>query len=85
MTQLDTGSLYSWIETSWGVRIAQGEEFIEAATATAELASQLHIEPGDPVLRAKRTSSTVEGNVAEYVILHYRADRYRFRVRLVRP
>jgi GntR family transcriptional regulator len=78
-------SLYQWIENETGVRIALGEEYIEAGMADPALASLLEIAPGDPVLRARRLSRSIDGRPVEYVVTTYRADRYRFRIELVRP
>ena len=82
---LEQTSLYQWIENEAGVRIALGEEYIEAATASPALSSLLEIAPGDPVLRARRLSRSIDGRPVEYVVTCYRADRYRFRIELVRP
>jgi GntR family transcriptional regulator len=82
---LDDGSLYAWIERGSGLRVAIGSQFIEAEAATPELAGHLGIAAGDPVITARRTSSDSAGQVLEYVVTRYRADRYRFRVELVRP
>jgi len=83
--ELDTHSLYEWIEVTTGRRIARGEEYIEAALATADLADRLKITQGDPVLIARRLSRTADGVPVEYVVTTYCASRYRFRVELVRP
>jgi GntR family transcriptional regulator len=82
--ELDAGSLYDWIERHAGVRIAQGEEFIEAAVADTALAAVLDFEAGMPVLIARRTSRSADGTPVEYAVLQYRADRYRFRIELAR-
>jgi GntR family transcriptional regulator len=83
--ELDSGSMYTWLEQTCGVRIALGDEFIEAAVADQVLADSLEIAVGAPVLCARRRSRSMSGQVVEYVVLHYRADRYRFRVELARP
>ncbi|MDT5151968.1 MAG: GntR family transcriptional regulator [Mycobacterium sp.] len=84
-TEFNTTSLYEWIEATTGRRIARGEEYIEAAVANTELADRLEIMPGEPVLVARRLSRTADGTPVEYVATTYRADRYRFRIELVRP
>jgi GntR family transcriptional regulator len=83
--RLDSGSLYEWLDVECGARIAAGTEFIEAGVADADVASLLEISKSSPVLRAARTARTVDGRAVEYAVLHYRADRYRFRVDMVRP
>ncbi len=84
-SELNTGSLYEWIESACSARIVSGEEYVEAATATAAVARQLQIRRGDAVLIVRRTSFTQDGTPVEHVIRQYRADRYRFRVELTRP
>jgi GntR family transcriptional regulator len=84
-SEFDTTSLYEWIETTTGKRIARGEEYIEAAVADADIADRLEMRPGDAVLIARRFSTTADGTPVEYVATTYRANRYRFRVELVRP
>jgi GntR family transcriptional regulator len=84
-SQLDQISLYEWLETTTGHRIALGEEYIEADVADTNLAELLLIEPGAAVLIARRCSRAADRRPIEYVVNTYRADRYRFRVELVRP
>lgn len=79
------GSLYDWLEREYAVRIAAGSQFIEAAGADRELAERLQVPVGHPLLVARRTARTAGGTAVEYVVTHYRADRYRFKVELVRP
>lgn len=83
--ELESGSLYAWLERERGARISLGSQHIEAAAADADLAEQLDVSPGHPILVARRTSFTSGGMPVEYVVTHYRADRYRFQVELVRP
>lgn len=85
VADLEDVSLYAWLERECGARIAAGSQFIEAAAADPELAERLHVPPGHPLLVARRTSLTAAGAVVEYVESHYRSDRYRFKVELVRP
>jgi GntR family transcriptional regulator len=82
---LDGTSLYRWIEDTTGVRIARGEEYIEAGIAGAAIGGRLDVAPDSPVLIARRLSRAIDSQPVEYVVLHYRADRYRFRVELARP
>jgi GntR family transcriptional regulator len=84
-SELDSSSLYEWIETTAGRRIARAEEYIEAAVADADIAKRLQMKRGDAVIIARRLSRTVDTTPVEYVTTTYRANRYRFRVELVRP
>jgi GntR family transcriptional regulator len=83
-TDLDAGSLYVWLERHCGARIVGGHEIIEAAQATRKLGERLGVRKGAPLLVARRCSHGADGAPVEYAIVHYRADRYRFRVELVR-
>lgn len=78
-------SLYTWLEDQRDVRIAHGTETIEAAVADAALAARLGISEGGAVLNASRVARATNGAPIEYVQRSYRADRYRYRVELVRP
>jgi GntR family transcriptional regulator len=85
VAELEDVSLYVWLERECGARIAAGSQFIEAAAADSELAERLHVPSGHPLLVARRTSRTAAGVVVEHVVSHYRSDRYRFKVEMVRP
>jgi len=83
--ELDAGSLYLWLESECGARIASGSQLIEAEVADQGHAARLQVPAGHPLLVARRTSRTADGTSVEYVVTRYRADRYRFQVELVRP
>lgn len=78
-------SLYRWLESACGVRITRGTEQISAGVADDEVAEQLHVAVGDPLLIAWRTAVTAEGSAVEHVCRRYRADRYRYRLEVHRP
>ena len=80
---LDRTSLYDWLETVCGVRIAGGRELIGATAASARQADALDVAPGAPLLTAERTCHDSNGAPIEHATVHYRPDRYRFRVDLV--
>ena len=82
--ELDTGSLYAWLEHRCGARIASGHEIIEAAAATRQQAQLLEVAAGSALLVARRCSRAADGAPIEYAVMRYRADRYRFRIDLVR-
>lgn len=84
IADLDRHSLYAWLEAHCGAKITAGHEFIEAAKANRRLATILGVSVGAPLLVARRYSNAADGTPIEFAILHYRADRYRFRVDLVR-
>lgn len=76
------GSLYSWLRENLAVDIRGGVEFIEAQSASSEVAHQLQIEPGTAVLVVTRIAKAAGDLPIEFVVVTYRADRYRFRLEL---
>jgi GntR family transcriptional regulator len=80
VAELDAGSLYAWIERIGGVRIVGGEEYLDAANTNEEVARRLGTRVGAATLIARRIARIADGRAVEFVILHYRADRYRFGV-----
>ncbi|WP_405913411.1 GntR family transcriptional regulator [Streptomyces sp. NBC_00963] len=82
---LRNSSLYEWIERTTGTRIGSGEEYIEGGVADAQLAQRLAVTKGAPILIARRRSLSTAALPLEYVVITYRADRYRFRIELTRP
>ncbi|MGL4962695.1 MAG: GntR family transcriptional regulator [Inquilinus sp.] len=83
--ELDSGSLYQWLQDKAGIRLATGSERIEAMIADAPTAQSLGLRSPAAVLVSHRISRTAAGRPVEYAVLHYRADRYNFRVESARP
>lgn len=83
--ELDRGSLYAWLARHHGLRIEGAQEYIEAAIADGDMARRLAVDPGLPLLVARRRSWGENGVPIEYAVMHYRADRYRFRIDLAGP
>lgn len=81
---LATASLYTWLKNNCGITIGRAHQFIEAASATGAIAEELRVGEGQPILIARRTSYSIDGKPAEYVILNFRADRYRFEIEVTR-
>ena len=84
-TEFSASPLYKWIEENTGVRVAAGVEIIEGGIADVVLAKQLQVAVGSALLVARRTARAADGRPVEFVERQYRADRYRFRIELVRP
>ena len=80
VAELNAGSLYAWIERVGGVRIVGGEEYLDAANTSEEVARHLCTPVGTATLVARRIARIADGRAVEFVVLHYRADRYRFGV-----
>lgn len=77
------GSLYELLERT-GVQLLEADETLEAGAADDEIAALLGIEPGAPVLIASRLSWDHLHAPVEWVRAVYRADFYRYAVRLRR-
>jgi len=82
-SQLDQSRCTSGWKRPPAIRIALGEEYIEADSDT-NLAELLLTSPVPPYGRPALLRAA-DRRPIEYVVNTYRADRYRFRVELVRP
>ncbi|UWQ21782.1 GntR family transcriptional regulator [Jannaschia sp. W003] len=82
--ELETGSLYAWLRDRRGVTVQRAREYIEAAATDGALARTLGVPRGSPLLIARRQSFDAQDKPAEYVILSFRPDRYRFHLEVRR-
>lgn len=81
---LETESLYSIIERTYGRRLKMGEERLSAITAEAEEATLLGVEVGFPLLNAQRFVYDVYDVPVEFGYSLIRADQYYARIILHR-
>lgn len=72
------------LESEFGIRAESGGQEITASIADPRLASLLNVMVGAPLLKIERTVYDVHQHPIEYVIVHYRADRYSYSVNLKR-
>jgi GntR family transcriptional regulator len=79
----ETGSLYELL-TQKEVVLTEGDDVIEAVESNEEMSELLKVRPGAALLRMTRTSRDSSGRTIEYVEATYRADLYRYAVRLKR-
>ncbi|QWA08929.1 GntR family transcriptional regulator [Sodalis ligni] len=84
VAELNSGSLYAWLELHCGCRILGARETISAGIADGELSRLLTIARGTAVLIARRLSHDNLGQPVEFATVSYRADRYSFTIDLVR-
>jgi GntR family transcriptional regulator len=75
-------SFYELLRTHYRVALAEGEETIESALASAADARLLGTEVGSAVLLLTRRTWDSDGRPVEFVRSLYRGDRYRFLTRL---
>ncbi len=78
-----TESIYDALESS-GVVLAYADETLEGGIADEEIATMLGIQKGFPLLILERITYTSESLPVEYVMMHYRADKYKYTIRLSR-
>jgi GntR family transcriptional regulator len=75
--------IYSLLEAK-GVIIASGSQNIYAMIADEIKAAKLACSVGDPLLVIERTTRDIAGKPVEFSTVHYRADRYQYKIRLSR-
>jgi len=77
-------TIYSILETDYGIPVLWGEYTIGACVAGDEQAGFLNIEPGDPLLVFRRTSYSTGHKPVYHQRRFYRADRVQYRLSLAR-
>ena len=77
-------SLYTTLEEKYGLEIACSRRTIEAVAATDDVANQLDIDSGAPLLLLKSVSFLKDGTPMEYFEAKHRGDRNGFEVELIR-
>lgn len=79
-----SGSIFNLLEKKYGIKISGSEKVIEAGIAGNEDSAFLNMSSGDPILIIKYTTYNAEDQRIEYAEGVYRADRYKYMVRLKR-
>lgn len=79
-----SGSVFELLENKYGIKIFSSDKVIEAGLANKEDADFLKISAGDPVLIIRYTTYDDNNNRIEYSEGVYRADKYKYMVRLKR-
>ncbi|MDC3418569.1 GntR family transcriptional regulator [Aquibacillus salsiterrae] len=77
-------SLYKYAEENLQLKIAGGQQIIEATIANKEEVRLLEVPENSPVMIMQRTSRLADNRVFEVVKSTYRADRYKFMIDLKR-
>ncbi len=65
-----TGTIYSFIEEMYGVRVEQVEQTLEAGLMPADAAAELAVEPGSQAMLLRRKYTLADG-VAVLVVFNY--------------
>ena len=77
-------SIYRYVEDEIGLHITSGVQELEATTAHKREASALGIKTGAPVLYIQQITHLESQQPLEFVKSYYRADRYKYKVEMVR-
>ncbi len=78
------GSLFSTLESSYGIQIAYADEEIDATAAAPATASLLKVPRDAPLLRIRQVIYSTNGKATLYVLGLYRSDRHTLLVRRFR-
>jgi GntR family transcriptional regulator len=81
---LTDASLYELLERTWGVRVADADQWASVVRLTDDEAALLQVTPGYPALLFQRVTRDPGGTPVEYVRSLYRGDRYEVHTRLER-
>jgi len=77
-------SIYQYVESEIGLHLTSGVQELEATTAHKREASALAIKVGAPVLYIQQITFLEGQQPLEFVKSYYRADRYKYKVEMVR-
>lgn len=75
---LETTSLYGFLEEKYGVRPGYAHRLLDLAYATPEESHLLDVSRGSPLFLLRATVRSTSGDVIEYVKIRFRGDRFRF-------
>jgi GntR family transcriptional regulator len=81
---LEAKPIFSLLEDQYGIPLREAEYVIEATLASRHVARHLEMQAGMPVLLIERTTYSRDGDPIDYEKLHYKGDRMRYRMRVVR-
>lgn len=84
-SDLMSGSVFKIIEGRLRLKIGYANRMLKAAIADASQAELLKVAPGFPLMLVEGVTCLDDETPIEYVIIYYRADRYDFAYRSVRP
>jgi GntR family transcriptional regulator len=78
------GSLFSILESTYGIQIAYADEEMDATAAGPATANLLKVSRDEPLLRIRQVIYSTKGKAALYVLGLYRSDRHTLLVRRFR-
>lgn len=81
---LATRDIFVILENDYGLPLGHADLQIGSTLADENLATQLRVEEGSPVLVIERTTYTSDGTPIDYEHLYYRGDAFQYKVRVDR-
>ena len=78
------GTIYSWIEEMYGVRVGSVEQTLSTEQIPAAIASTLRAEPDSTGIAIRRVYRLTDGETVEIAFNLHPADRFRYSVTLQR-
>jgi GntR family transcriptional regulator len=78
------GSLFSILETGYGIQLAYADEEMDATAASPATANLLKVARDEPLLRIRQVIYSTKGKATIYVLGLYRSDRHTLLVRRFR-
>jgi GntR family transcriptional regulator len=81
---LNSTNLFSIVENELGINLGEAEATIEAGAASPEEAQILDIIEQTPILIMQRIVYAIDGRPIYFSRFAYRADRYKYRTRMIR-
>jgi GntR family transcriptional regulator len=82
--RLERGSLFTILETEYGLKISYADEEVDATPADLQVARRLDVPHGFPLLRLRQVIHSRSGKPFLYVLGLYRADRHTLHIRRFR-
>ena len=76
------GTIYSWIEEMYGVRIEEVRQVLCVAPMTADVAQSLGCEPGAMAVCIRRSYFLQDGTLVEVAFNQHPAERFRYELTL---
>jgi GntR family transcriptional regulator len=83
-TAVARGSIFSILESTYGIQIAYADEQMDATAAAPATANLLRVAHEEPLLRIRQVIYSTKGKASLYVIGLYRSDRHTLLVRRFR-
>ena len=84
LEKIKTEPILLVLEDELGISVSNAVQTIEATIADIEIAPQLEVQVGDPLMKIERTVYGVRRKPIEFVSVLYRADKYFYTIKLKR-